>query len=50
MTDPKTAAERCGTCGHVGPRGNPHDCYWVFVERGRAAAQASTTPREGRDV
>jgi hypothetical protein len=25
--------ETCGTCGHRGPAGNPHDCYWVFRER-----------------
>jgi len=29
--------ETCGTCGHLGERGNPHDCYWVFVERGRSS-------------
>jgi hypothetical protein len=36
--------ETCGTCGHVGPSGNPHDCYWVSRERMGLVANRKIRP------
>ena len=40
----------CGTCGHRGEEGKDynHDCYWVFVERGRALS--ARLPAAGREI
>lgn len=33
MNPKAPTVETCAVCGHKGPRGNSHDCYWVLREK-----------------